>query len=520
MHPLTLETRKHYAELMSLLEQLSPSERRQKLRHLVRTDLFYLLRYVMYRSDVEHPWMMERTREVQANPNGHLDLWARDHRKSTIITYAKTIQDILASHGEDPLPEWNGIEATFGIFSHTRPIAKKFLRQIKEELAGNATLKALFPDVLYDKPESQAPRWSEDSGLVVKRRTNPKESTVEAWGLVDGQPIGSHFNVLIYDDVVTRDSVNTPEMIQKTNESWELSLNLGDSDPRIRMIGTRYHFNDTYRMILERGAAIPRLYPATQDGTPKGTPVYLTQAQLDKKFRDMGPYTFSAQMLLNPIADSKQSFKREWFERRFRPLDVGWQNMNRALIVDPASSQKKSSDYTTMAVIGLADDGNVYLLDYLRDRLSLHERALELFRLHRRWKPQFCGYEEYGMQADIQYIKLQQNKLPYHFAIQELGGKLKKEDRINRLIPICADGRFYLPEEVYRTTNEGRTVELIQQLIEQEFLAWPVPVHDDGLDVISRHADIIGFVPPDPPVLDRPEDRYNKPRKRFSWMSA
>ena len=30
--------------------------------------------------------------------------------------------------------------------------------------------------------------WSLDGGLVVKRKSNPKEATVEAWGLVDSQP--------------------------------------------------------------------------------------------------------------------------------------------------------------------------------------------------------------------------------------------------------------------------------------------------------------------------------------------
>jgi hypothetical protein len=63
-----------------------------------------------------------------------LDLWAREHYKSTVITFALTIQDIL----NDP-------EITVGIFSHTRPIAKAFLRQIKQEFETNEDLKAGFP---------------------------------------------------------------------------------------------------------------------------------------------------------------------------------------------------------------------------------------------------------------------------------------------------------------------------------------------------------------------------------------
>jgi phage terminase large subunit-like protein len=504
---------------MSLLERLEPSEKIKHLRHIIRTDLYYLLRYVMSRKDMEHPWLMARIREVQTQPDGFMDLWARDHRKSTIITYAKTIQDILASHGDDPLPEWDGIEPTFGILSHTRPIAKSFLRQIKDELAGNTTLKALFPDVLFAKPDVEAPRWSEESGIVVRRKTNPKEATVEAYGLVDGQPIGKHFFVLIYDDVVTLESVNTPEMIQKTTEAWELSSNLGTANTRVRMIGTRYHFNDTWRAILEKGSAVPRLHPATYNGKPDGEPVLLTQEQLNKKRRDQGPYVFSSQMLLNPIADSKQAFQRQWFDRRFNPLEIGWQSMSRCLLADPANKKKKTSDYTAMCVIGIAEDANVYLLDYFRDRLSLGERWAELLRLHRKWKPQHCGYEEYGLQADISFIKLEQDRLPYHFGITELGGKLAKEDRIGRLIPVAAAGNLWLPEQCFRTTYEGKTEEQIQQLIELEFLAFPVPVHDDGMDCISRYMDVPGFSAPDSPDMARPEDRYNKARNQGTWMS-
>ena len=39
-------------------------------------------------------------------------------------------------------------EITVAIFSVTRPIAAKFLHQIKEEFEQNLTLKLAYPDVL------------------------------------------------------------------------------------------------------------------------------------------------------------------------------------------------------------------------------------------------------------------------------------------------------------------------------------------------------------------------------------
>jgi len=117
-------------------------------------------------------WLYERCREVEAAPDDRLDLWARDHYKSTIITYGGVIQEII----RDP-------EITVGIFSHIRPASKKFMRQIKQTFEDHDYLKALYHDVLWDKPRQDAPKWSEDEGIVVRRRGTPKESNVEAWSL-------------------------------------------------------------------------------------------------------------------------------------------------------------------------------------------------------------------------------------------------------------------------------------------------------------------------------------------------
>jgi hypothetical protein len=150
-----------------------------------RNDLFFLLTVLCKRKDLNHDWLFARCREVQAAPNGFLDLWAREHYKSTIITFGLSLQDMLASHGEDPEPRYGGREVTIGILSYNRPEAKKPLRQIKQECETNADLKALFPDVLWENTK-HSPKWSEDDGLIFRRKTNPKEATVEAHGLVDG----------------------------------------------------------------------------------------------------------------------------------------------------------------------------------------------------------------------------------------------------------------------------------------------------------------------------------------------
>jgi len=451
-----------------------------------RTDLYFLLRYGLKRADCENEWIYDRCQEVQSEPDGYLDLWAREHYKSTVITYAKTIQDILVNP-----------DVTVGIFSHTRPIAKGFLRQIKQEFEANEDLKRWFPDILWSNPRKDAPKWSEDDGIVVKRKSNPKEATVEAWGVVDGQPTSKHFSILIYDDVVTRESVNTPEMIEKTTEALTLSYNLGAHGGVRRFIGTRYHFNDTYKTIMGRGTAESRIYPATEDGSVEGRPVFLDRESLAKKRADMGPYVFGCQMLQDPKADEAQGFKTEWI-RHARP-DDRW--LNKVLVFDPASAKKKSSDYTAGWVLGLGGDRNIYVLDAVRDRLSLTERADLVFAWHRRWQPIAVGYERYGMMADIEHIEDRQERENYRFDITELGGSQPKLDRIRRLIPWFEGGRIYLPPSLVKTNYEGREIDVIEAFVDEEFEPFPVAAHDDMLDAMARVLD--SDLPVQFPAADR-----------------
>lgn len=482
-----LETVEDYITLIRGLKTVKPLERSLMCRELCKTDLYFLMIYGLSRKDmlstsINRDWLFERCREVQANPDGYLDLWSRGHYKSSIITCGLTIQDIL-----------NNPEITIGIFSFSNKIAVAFLRQIKREFEGNEVLKTLFPDIFYENPSKDSPKWSEQDGLIVRRKGNPKEATLEAWGLIDSQPISKHYDLRVYDDVVTRDNINTPDMMHKTQEAWELSLNLATSDGKARYIGTRYHFLDTYRVIMERKAAIPRIYPATDDGTPTGNPVLLPRATVDRQRREQGSFTFSAQYLQNPIADSSQGFKKDclqYYECTNERLMGVAKEMNVYILVDAASSKKKGSDFTAFTVLGCNKDENYYLLDGIRDRLNLKEKCETLFELRKKWKPKGIAYEKYGMMSDIEYIREKQEELNIRFPIIEVGGRMSKEERIRRLVPRFENKRIYLPIKINRIDYQGKSYDFIKQFIEEEYLIFPSSIHDDILDSMSRIFDI------------------------------
>ncbi len=464
-----------YIDRLTAAAETSPQHHHEAQRWLARNDLYYLLVAVLGRKDANKDWIFERCREVQASPDGHLDLWAREHYKSTVITLGLTLQDIL----NDP-------EITIGIFSHTRPIAKAFLIQIKRELEQNRDLIGLFPDILWDDPRREAPKWSEDQGLIVKRKGNPKESTIEAWGLVDGQPVSKHFDVLMYDDMVTMESVSNPEMIRKVTRAWELSLSLGVEGGAQRYAGTRYHFNDPYGEIIRRGAALPRIHAATRDGDMASEPVLMSSEELAERRRKQGPYTFGCQMLLDPKADKVQGFDRNWL--RYWParhID----GLNLYILVDPASKKKKDSDYSVFTVVGIGADGKYRVVTWIRDRLNLKERGDTLFALHRDYRPLGVGYEEYGLQSDIEYMQDRMERENYDFTITPLGGRIAKPDRIKRLIPRFEQEEILIPETCWRENYEGTNEDLTKVFVDEEYDAFPVPHHDDMLDCLARIED-------------------------------
>ena len=486
------------------------------IRTLAQLDRFYLAVFICNRHDMLHPWIYERCREVESDRDRHLDLWARFHYKSSIITFLGSIQEIICNP-----------DITIGLLSFSAKQAKPFLRQIMQEFDSNEKLKQLFSDILWDKPRLQAPKWAENEGICVKRQANPKEQTIEAHGLVDGQPTGRHFDLIIYDDVVVQESVTTPEQIKKTTTQWELSLNLGSThSPRFQYAGTRYSYGDTYGTILQRAAVKPRIHPATDNGMMDGDPIFLEKERWEEIKKTTSTYTVACQQLLNPIAGSDVAFKQEWWnEWEIRPY-----TLNVYIMCDPAHSRKKESNRTAIAVVGVDANYNKFLLDGVCHRLSLSERWETLQSLRTKWKRApgvrevKIGYERYGAQSDIEHFKEMMRIEGSSFPVYELnwtggGGSQSKRDRIQRLEPDLKDGSFFFPyptdekrltshqkdfkikkqaflisKKIMRKDEEGNLYDLSDWVRRNEYNLFPT-IHPDFLDALSRIYDMDAMPP-------------------------
>lgn len=452
------------------------------------------------------PFLFERCQEVQREPDGYLDIWARDHYKSTIITYALTIQEIL----KNP-------EVTICIYSYNVSTAQKMLVQIRTALQ-NSTLVSCFPEILFTNPNvsswkdeqgnSHKMEWSND-GFTVKRRGNPKEHTLECSGLVTGQKTGGHYNLLIYDDTVTPESVATRSQIEKTTSQFEMSLNTGSTaNMRIRMIGTRYALGDTYEKILKDGTVKLRRYPCVDSEEHS---VLYSENVLRWKLSRMHGSVVATQMYCDPQANSAFNFLEEWIPPRLKSTEIVLDNWNWYIIVDPAQKVSDDADYTIMWAVGVSgkgDDKTYLWADLIRDKLSLDGKQKALFDMvarftNRRRRPTVF-YERVSMQSDIQHYQYVMNQTGYVFDILEASGKPKlnygmtasgsnlkyKDLRISAIQPTLKQGRHRFVDKAVHTNWKGDEEDMLASFFEEEYLKYPFGEHDDGLDAMCRSVDL------------------------------
>lgn len=496
------------------VENCSDNMKRQHLRWLCRNDLFFFAVYGLHMGFVigddydqfpydprdsdeavkarhkdrnwrQAQWCFERCKEYELDPYNHLDLWSRESFKSELITFTSNIQAIIRNPNE-----------TIGMFSHTRPIAKTFLMKIKRELEANQELKELFSDILYRDPEHEAQPWGLDVGLLVKRTSNRKEASFEAWGLVDGQPTGRRFTILSYDDVIARKET-TEYMIPKVTEEFRNSLFLSAGTLRFRYVATFQEIGDTTQQLMDSGFKA-RIRPSV---TAEGKSLCLSDEKLAAFNQAMTPKEMALQIYLDPAkakGNAQLGFRTEWLQYYDRE-SISVLSLNKYILVDPSGVTKTNAhSYYALLVVGLAPDGRYKLLDACYDKVNLDQRTELLKEKVLLWKPLRIFYEKQAMQSDIEHIRAQMRRELWECEIVEVGtNQLRKDERIEALIPLFSNHLFQLPKEgiAYRLRSAdvaaelklpaGSTVDLMKLFVDRELLRWPFSHYKDMLDALS-----------------------------------
>lgn len=503
------------------------------LRDLILNDLFFIVFFILKIPIANCPFVVKSCREVEDGPKDYtLDLWAREHFKSSIITLAETLQFSLANQN-----------SVTGIFSYVRPVAKKFLFTLKETFQKENILSDCFPDVVWRNCEKEAPLWSLDEGLILRRDSNRKEPTISAWGLTEGMPIGMHFDRRVYDDISTEDMADSVDMMEKVKTKFDSSQNLGTFEGHHRVIGTYYHHVDplTYIRGIKTPEGSPRYFyrfkPGSDDGTATGRPVLVPQ----KRWDDLKlTRTFNCQQLLDPSPLSDMKLNPDFLlpiERRMIP-----KNLYRFLLVDQAgdlaTAKARSGaglDSWAVGVLGVepfTDDigqSKVFIEDLWITPASESEATEQIVRMYlRAGMIMGVGVERVGLssthsnvakalQAVGRYVSFEKGGsgiLLHPLGQGSKGGGWKKKMIESALAWPLNNGKIFYSSAVPMNYIERLKMEM------RNFPVW----HDDGMNMMaylySQILKSMTFGMAEEESEAEKKKRYAEKPLRRSWMGV
>lgn len=390
----------------------------------------------------------------------------------------------------------------FIVASHSlRPLSAK-LSSDTSRLMNSEWYKRIFPKCILEKDTEFELRTTQNGGRI---------ATAEGAGIT-----GSGGNFLILDDPNKPDEALSDGIRNGTND-WIDNTFVSRFDDRtigrLILVQQRVHENDATGHLLSKGGYKLVKLPAEahkEVDITVGSKNYhmntgdllhedrLPRAILDEMLNDMGEYAYAGQMLQEPVPPGGGLLKLQNI-KYYNQETFSFENANGFILCDPAgvgnngqkNVKRKKSDWTAFMVVALAEDQNYYLVDIVRDKFNPTERIDALMDLHRSWseifgKPLKVGYESYGLQSDLHYIKEKMDAESYNFPLIPLGGKMAKEDRIARIIPDIDNMRWYFPYKLPYIDARGRKFDLVDEMMKGEMRTFPVSKHDDCIDALSR----------------------------------
>lgn len=358
-------------------------------------------------------------------------------------------------------------------------------------------------------------------GVSVRRDAASAESWLIAgrYGGMDtagvGGPLtGKGANLLIIDDPIKNaEDANSPTLREKAWD-WYTSTAYTRLEPggAIILIQTRWHEDDLAGRVLANARCggepwevleLPAL--AVEDdilGRPRGEALWPNRysvAALERTKATLGSYWFAALYQQRPAPAEGNRFKRYWFRYwsaegqgslyRLRGVPdriVRARDCRRFGTVDLAVSTRTSADYTVLAAWAVTPDGDLLLIDLIRERFEEPDLIRQAVALRARHDLDYLAVEANGVQLGIVQTM---RRSPHKLAVRGIVNDRDKLSRASTAIIRCEAGQIFFPERApWLDTYES------------ELLGFPSGAHDDQVDATSLAAhDVAWFGPSEEP---------------------
>ena len=261
---------------------------------------------------------------------------------------------------------------------------------------------------------------------------------------------------------------------------------------QFHILGTRYHPLDLYTDLINSGRYSVSTQRAINKSRSSGQEVSLWEDKfsIDKLKdirRESGSIIFAMQYQNDVEMAKGNIFKPHYFKYysewtytnngediavKYTDEVTGvseWRIVKVYIGVDLAISQKQDADYTVIMVIGRDSEGNIYILDYLKDRLTFNNQLMSIINYAEK---KFPMVERIGVE-DVAYQKsmiqeLQRGTVLPVKAIRTVSDKVSRAQRRSALFE---NGKVFFRENM--------------RDLEECLLLFPDVEHDDLFDGVD-----------------------------------
>lgn len=369
------------------------------------TAYYTVCKYITCRSlQPLHASIIHNVSDNQAS----MDLAPRGHGKSTIGDVDFCITKVLRNP-----------DIRIMIGSKTQTQASAFLKEIRTHFEQNVNLIRIFGD--WKKSRDNV--WNDKEFTVNRRTVIKKEATVSALG-ASGAVVSKHFDIIIGDDLVGFENART-EAQRKVLKEWFYSSLYPTLEPdgEIHILGTRYSPMDLYEDLIKSKNYKINVQQAITVKDGQEYSLWESKFSLEKLRsirEEAGLIIFNMQYQNNTELAKGKIFKYKYF-KHFEEYDIDY-DLNRVRVkvldsqgvpywipvriymgADLAISEDETSnnDYFVLTVIGVDKNKNVYVLDYLKERLTFNAQLNAILDYG---KNKFPMVERIGVET-VQYQK-------------------------------------------------------------------------------------------------------------------